>query len=149
MAQITYADKVKINDDPSLPAVNKVRDVDMNEIKEVVNENYVELTELITNDTGYVKYNDGTLICYGKTQEANINAASEYSERITLPQSYLTSNFIVLASISSGGPGWGEVIARGVATDINKIRVYAGNYITGSSTAQNIIVNYITIGKWK
>lgn len=43
MAQITYADKVKIDDDPTLPAVNKVRDVDMNEIKEVVNENYTEL----------------------------------------------------------------------------------------------------------
>ena len=38
MAQITYENKVKINDS-SLPAINKVRDVDMNEIKSVVNEN--------------------------------------------------------------------------------------------------------------
>lgn len=42
MAQITYANKVKIDDDPSLPAINKVRDVDMNEIKNVVNENASE-----------------------------------------------------------------------------------------------------------
>lgn len=41
MAQITYENKVKINDS-SLPAVNKVRDVDMNEIKDVVNTNYSE-----------------------------------------------------------------------------------------------------------
>ena len=42
MAQITYADKVKLNDIPSIPAENKVRDVDMNEIKSVVNGNYDE-----------------------------------------------------------------------------------------------------------
>lgn len=39
MAQITYANKVKLDDDPSIQAINKVRDVDMNEIKEVVNQN--------------------------------------------------------------------------------------------------------------
>lgn len=45
MAQITYENKVKINDS-SLPAVNKVRDVDMNEIKSVINENYAEQEQL-------------------------------------------------------------------------------------------------------
>lgn len=48
MAQITYENKVKINDS-SLPAVNKVRDVDMNEIKEVVNENYDETNQRLLN----------------------------------------------------------------------------------------------------
>lgn len=39
MAQITYENKVKINDNSNIPAVNKGRDVDWNEIKSVVNEN--------------------------------------------------------------------------------------------------------------
>jgi microcystin-dependent protein len=39
MAQITYENKVKINDNPSIPNVNKFTDDDMNEIKEKVNIN--------------------------------------------------------------------------------------------------------------
>lgn len=42
MAQITYENKVKINDNPNIPDINKVTDADMNEIKDVVNENYQE-----------------------------------------------------------------------------------------------------------
>lgn len=148
MAQITYENKVKINDNPNIPNINKVTDDDMNEIKQVVNENYQELTNLITNDTGYVKYADGTLICYGKTTKVNINASSEYSENITLPYSYLSSDFVVLASVTSGGSGWGGIVARGGATDVNKIRIIAGNYISQNS-ASDIILSYITIGKWK
>lgn len=51
MAQITYENKVKINDS-SLPVVNKVRDVDMNEIKNVVNTNYSEQQEIKADITG-------------------------------------------------------------------------------------------------
>lgn len=51
MAQITYENKVKINDS-SLPAENKVRDVDMNEIKTVVNENYAEQQQIIADILG-------------------------------------------------------------------------------------------------
>jgi hypothetical protein len=149
MAQITYENKVKINDS-SLPAVNKVRDIDMNEIKTVVNENYQELTNLISNGTGYVKYNDGTLICFGKTTTpTDIPYGSELSEIITLPQNYINNNFIVVASITSGGSSWANVICRGGATSENTIRLIAGNYIVSGSTAKDIILSYITIGKWK
>lgn len=41
MAQITYDNKVKLNDDPNIPDINKVTDDDMNEIKDVVNGNYL------------------------------------------------------------------------------------------------------------
>jgi hypothetical protein len=148
MAQITYENKVKINDS-SLPAVNKIRDVDMNEIKEVVNENYDELTNLISNGTGYIKYADGTLICYGKGTSASIPYGSEHTEEITLPQSYTDSSFIVSVSILSGGASWANVICRGGGTATNKIEITAGNYIVSGSTARDIVLSYITIGKWK
>ena len=149
MAQITYENKVKINDNPNIPDINKVTDADMNEIKSVVNENYQELTNLISNGTGYVKYNDGTLICYGKTQSAKISHNNEYQEIITLPENYLSNDFVVLTSITSGGAGWGNVIVRGGSTSSNTIRIIAGNYIASSPTAENIVLSYITIGKWK
>ena len=40
MAQITYTDKVALNENPEIAAINKVSDDDMNEIKSVVNANY-------------------------------------------------------------------------------------------------------------
>ena len=52
MAQITYADKSYLNENASVPAINKVQDTDMNEIKTVVNTNDTnvgDLTTLATN----------------------------------------------------------------------------------------------------
>ena len=49
MAQITYADKVAINENPNVNAINKIRDEDMNEIKAVVNENETTLSTLSSN----------------------------------------------------------------------------------------------------
>lgn len=54
MAQITYADKVTMNENASIDAINKVRAADMNEIKEVVNDNATGLgdySSLTTPDT--------------------------------------------------------------------------------------------------
>lgn len=48
MAQITYADKTYLNENASIPANNKVQDVDMNEIKSVVNTNDNNVGDLTT-----------------------------------------------------------------------------------------------------
>jgi hypothetical protein len=42
MAKITYTDKVTMNENADVPAINKVQASDMNEIKNVVNQNYDE-----------------------------------------------------------------------------------------------------------
>ena len=39
MAKITYTDKVTMNENADIPAINKVKATDMNEIKSVINEN--------------------------------------------------------------------------------------------------------------
>ena len=38
MAQITYTNKVALNENPEIADINKVTDDDMNEIKQVVND---------------------------------------------------------------------------------------------------------------
>lgn len=53
MAQITFEDKVSLNINPSIPAKNKVQSDDINEIKDVINENdnnVGNLSDLTTND---------------------------------------------------------------------------------------------------
>lgn len=54
MATITYSDKIYLNQNPSIPDINKITDNDMNEIKNVVNSNangVGDITTLKTNDT--------------------------------------------------------------------------------------------------
>jgi len=55
MAKITYADKVSINIDANIPEINKTKDTNINEIKEVVNNNdeeflsgWIPITETLT-----------------------------------------------------------------------------------------------------
>lgn len=54
MAQITYANKVALNVNPEIAAINKVQDTDMNEIKQVVNDNYnntIQITDTEPTDS--------------------------------------------------------------------------------------------------
>ena len=73
MAQITYADKVALNDNPNINAINKVRDVDMNELKEVINENETKILLAVTDtapaecSTGDMYYNTTDDLIYTAT----------------------------------------------------------------------------------
>lgn len=48
MAKITYTNKVALNENPEIADINKVTDDDMNEIKQVVNDNYDHYIEIQT-----------------------------------------------------------------------------------------------------
>lgn len=56
MAQITYDDKVALNENPSVAEINKVTDDNMNEIKSVVNNNASETSTNTTNITNLQTY---------------------------------------------------------------------------------------------
>lgn len=64
MSQITFVDKVAINENPDVNAINKIRDEDINEIKQVVNNNTPTGTIVLfagsTAPTGW-------LLCQGQT----------------------------------------------------------------------------------
>lgn len=54
MAQITYTNKVALNENPEIANINKVTDDDMNEIKQVVNDNYnntIQITDTEPTDS--------------------------------------------------------------------------------------------------
>ena len=85
MGKIGFADKVALNENASIPDINKCKASDMNEIKQVVNENddnVGNLTNLVTpnknnivgainsvvengtnNNGSWIKFADGTMIC--------------------------------------------------------------------------------------
>lgn len=56
MAQITYTNKVALNENPEIANINKVTDDDMNEIKQVVNDNYnntIQITDTEPTDSDW------------------------------------------------------------------------------------------------
>lgn len=68
MAQITYTDKQFVNQNASVPAINKVQDTDMNEIKSVVN-GIDSTVQVMTNANVYstTEKNTGKTWVNGKT----------------------------------------------------------------------------------
>ena len=80
---ITYDNKTALNVNADIPNINKVTDNNMNEIKSVVNNNANVLGNIATalenivstiiesgsNSNGsYIKFADGTMICYKEIQ---------------------------------------------------------------------------------
>lgn len=65
MAQITYDDKVYLNENSSVPAINKVQDIDMNEIKSVINDTLLTALGLDTDTfSTSTAYSSGDLVVY-------------------------------------------------------------------------------------
>ena len=65
MAQITYANKEYLNENANVPAINKVQDIDMNEIKSVINDTLLTALGLDTDTfSTSTAYSSGDLVVY-------------------------------------------------------------------------------------
>jgi len=161
MSKITYDDKSDISTS-SVPAANKIVAADMNEIKSVVNNNddlIGDLTNLETtvktnlvgainnvvdSGTGYVKYCDGTMICY--ENKSGVKATTTYynfnqiTDNISFPQTFTS---IPTVAISSSGYGFLSCQAYNISTT----QFTFSELKLDTNTDYN--VNYIAIGKWK
>lgn len=98
MAQITYADKVALNVNPEIAAINKVQDTDMNEIKSVVNANYNNTIQ-ITN-TEPTDSDNKIWIDTGEIAQAHTEITNEYSTSTGLGYSANYTNNIIADTIS-------------------------------------------------
>ena len=82
MAQITYDDKVYLNENASVPAINKVQDIDMNEIKSVINDTLLTALGVDTNTyDNTATYSVGDKVVYdNKIYECNtaISTAEDF-----------------------------------------------------------------------
>lgn len=80
MKTITFANKSYLNENASVPAENKVRDIDMNEIKEVVNDNTQEYrnTMGVSSNTWSSSgtYTTGSIVIYNNVFYENITGTN-------------------------------------------------------------------------
>lgn len=159
MAKITYANKTALNPQPSISAENKVTDSDMNEIKSSVNDLYDEVDSIIdsgSNANGnYIKYSDGTMICYKNvTGTANISSSwgSGYyggdGASISLgnfAQTFTSTPIINVTAERTDGNYWIGCIQNASSSSAGNIYL-----LRFSSNASNpYSLNIVAIGKWK
>lgn len=107
------------------------------------------------SDGNYIKYADGTLICYNTVSKIisinnpywNIGYRSDYGVSINnYPVPFLN---IPTASLTvSGFEGWTMVTSNSTTTVPPKFMLLTANFTT-PLTSQNVKISYIAIGKWK
>lgn len=88
---ITYTDKVYLNENVDIPAINKVRDVDMNEIKSVVNNNADIVQDIIDAEV----YSTSEV----KTNKVWVNNKPIYRKIVFLNTNLTNGNKISLTGI--------------------------------------------------
>lgn len=174
MATINYDDKVALNENSSIADINKVNASDMNLIKEVVNENANTLDNLLSNVYGtsnengytqeyvngiiesgsnangnYVKYADGTMICYKSDIQYDVNITNQYegvyfysTGNIYFPQQFTSTPTV---NISLRGLAGGGYSCYTVNTELFEGFVWK----TASKSNATFWLYYIAIGRWK
>lgn len=169
MAQITYTNKQFVNQNANVPAINKVQDSDMNEIKSVVNGLLTSSTSsdstlgytapflngitIEDSGAGYIRFGDGTQICYySKDVTTTVNAAFGNVKRSA---AFLMDNFakafsstpIISLSVTGTQGAWLMPANQGVSTtNPGNQYLLRGDTL---STATTFTVNCIAVGKWK
>ena len=140
---ITYGDKSYLNQNADIPATNKVQDIDMNEIKSVVNNNANETS----NNTTNVSNITGQILWTNPSPSDAISSATT----ITLSSSNydMLEVFYLQATSSSGGTLYSSRFLKGYSTrmrihTVDGVNIY--RTLTYSSDTSYIIQTTTTDG---
>lgn len=132
MAQITYADKTALYENQDIAAENKVRDVDMNEIKQVVNDNETKILLDVTDtapaecSTGDMYFNTTDNLIYTATATDTWSSTGVAPTEntiyvvLTTQTSYMYDGNTL---VSVGGGAGGIVVAPDIPTQDTQLYI--------------------------
>lgn len=148
---IEYDDKSFLNQNLSIPNTNKVTDDDMNEIKDVVNTNALELSNFLQSQNNCLKFADGTLICFGNvtitpTTSRTAGGLTYYSgsETITFNETFIDANYTIFSSVELANM---NRFCQSYVGNISESTAQISLISTGQNEAR--VVNYLIVGRWK
>lgn len=132
MAQITYADKTALYQNADVAAENKVRDVDMNEIKQVVNDNETKILLDVTDtapaecSTGDMYFDTTDNLIYTATATDTWGTTGVAPTENTIyvvidTQTSYIYNGVTLVSV--GGGAGGIVVAPDIPTEDTQLYI--------------------------
>lgn len=138
------AKSIKLNDDNYIDSTGVVHN------KQLL-ENFIVVDSGNNENGSYIKYGDGTMVCYGKvTFNASTSAwgnlqVYDYKQSIPFPMAFINDDIVVTAQCNNTTYSF-ITGALGVEKDaIKQISIIRGNAVTNAS----VTVVYFAIGKWK
>ena len=119
-------------------------------VKEAINGINGTIDEIIESGDGYIKYSDGTMICYN-TVSGTTSLASYWSQfqrgqlSVTFPQTFTSVPSITISSINTESYAQLSFGADSITVSSFIAKVFKPN----SATNTGVNFSYIAIGKWK
>lgn len=109
--------------------------------------NYINGKVIEESGNNYVKYGDGTMICWGTTSVGQLSALGGKRITITLPKTYINSNYSGFLTKKGEGGYWAYVQETIFPRTSSDFVISVWN--NANNVANLEAIDYFTIGKWK
>lgn len=109
----------------------------------------IGLTAIVASGAGYVRFGDGTQICWGETGQIAVKANSTVTATITYPVAFVSGHSPEL-SLTIAGNSENDNYSKLVLHTTNRLTTSCDIYFKNSSFDQmSPIAQWIAIGRWK
>lgn len=109
----------------------------------------IGLTAIVASGVGYVRFGDGTQICWGETGQITIKANSTVTTTITYPVAFVSGHSPEL-SLTIAGNSKNDNYSKLVLHTTSRLTTSCDIYFKNSSFDQmSPIAQWIAIGRWK
>lgn len=113
------------------------------------NDSSIGLTAIVASGAGYVRFGDGTQICWGETGQITVNANSTVTATITYPVAFV-SGHTPEVSLTIAGNSENNAYSRLVLHTTSRTATNCIIYFKNSASFQmSPIAQWIAIGRWK
>lgn len=113
------------------------------------NEASIGLTAIVASGDGYVRFGDGTQICWGETGQITVKANSTVTTTITYPVAFVSGHSPEL-SLTIAGNSKNDNYSKLVLHTTSRLTTSCDIYFKNSSFDQmSPIAQWIAIGRWK
>ena len=113
------------------------------------NDASIGLTAIVASGVGYVRFRDGTQVCWGETGQITVKANSTVTATITYPVAFVSGHSPEL-SLTIAGNSKTDNYSRLVLHTTSRPTTSCDIYFKNSSFDQmSPIAQWIAIGRWK
>lgn len=113
------------------------------------NDASIGLTAIVASGVGYVRFGDGTQICWGETGQITVKANSTVTTTITYPVAFVSGHSPKL-SLTIAGNSKNDNYSKLVLHTTSRLTTSCDIYFKNSSSDQmSPIAQWLAIGRWK
>lgn len=113
------------------------------------NDASIGLTAIVASGVGYVRFGDGTQICWGETGQITVKANSTVTTTITYPVAFVSGHPPEL-SLTIAGNSKNDNYSKLVLHTTSRLTTSCDIYFKNSSSDQmSPIAQWLAIGRWK